>query len=266
MLLARQSGDPLAAERVADRAAQYYRQERAAQQRFAGLSGTEQQLWAGRAGTRPDGFGRDQRIQPQFADITSAQALQLCRQQEPAAACSNFKTTASCRLRRQQLEQFQQQRGAVSQQRVAVGTQEFHRVAELHDQAFMAGHPELVRDPAKFRETQVAAQKYLTEKGLSKEETGAALERSEEFQSAGENNVRTFFLTRSDGEWRRIGSRNRAATTNNCRRCNGLGHGKIGVSRCMRSMSGRGLGWIGRGAREDAARELQAMRRLGARR
>ena len=72
-----------------------------------------------------------------------------------------------------QLQQVQQQRGTMTQQHVAVATQEFHRVAELHDQAFMAEHPELEQDPVRFREIQIAARKYLVEKGLSQEEMAA---------------------------------------------------------------------------------------------
>ena len=105
-----------------------------------------------------------------FADITTQDAALRLQAENPQRFQEYQNYWTALTNAEQQRQQVSQQREAMTQQRVAVGTQEFNRVAALHDQAFKAEHPELVRDPVKFRETQLAAQKYLLEKGLSKQE------------------------------------------------------------------------------------------------
>ena len=168
---ARQPGDPLAAERAQHE--EYYRQEREAQQRIASMGSAEQQFAATEqhlVQTIQAGLAD---FNQRFADITTQDAALRLQAENPQRFQEYQNYWTALTNAEQQRQQVSQQREAMTQQRVAVGTQEFQRVAALHDQAFEAEHPELVRDPVKFRETQLAAQKYLAREGPLERGTGA---------------------------------------------------------------------------------------------
>ena len=147
--------DPLQAER------QQLEQERAqlaayqqAQQQFAGLSADEQQLWTAeqqKVAWINAAAGEFRNRYPDI-DITNANVLNQLAAQDPPRFAQLQQDYAVIMNEAGQYQQLQQRREQLGQQRVAAGTVEFNRVAELHDQAWMARHEELQRDPAKLRE------------------------------------------------------------------------------------------------------------------